>query len=162
MDHANRFESKATYLLLRAEYGVALAVCVAVLIWHITEIRWIPAVVLFVYIDLIGYIPGLIAYLRSPDHRVPKAYYVLYNTMHSFVTQAAVVGIWVAVAGWEWALLFIPVHLCGDRALFGNFLKPFRVPFEPKVLPAFEQFERSLAGSAKAPAKAAEPASQHR
>ncbi len=38
----------------------------------------------------------------------------------------------------------MPIHLCGDRALFGNFLKPFRVPFEPAALPAFTQFEKRL------------------
>lgn len=160
MDHANRFESKTTFLLIRAEYAVALAICVALLIWHIQEINWIRAVILFVYIDLIGYIPGLIVYLRSQDGRVPKLYYILYNTMHSFVTQAAVVGIWIAIAGPEWALLFIPVHLCGDRALFGNFLKPFRVSFEPKPLPVFTQFERHFADSPEIPAMKIEPVSQ--
>jgi hypothetical protein len=113
MDHANRFESKTTYRLLRAEYAVALGVCVALFAWHLSQVRWLPALVLFVY-------------------------------MHSFVTQAAVIGIWIAVAGPEWALLAVPIHLCGDRALFGNFLKPFRVPFEPKALPAFVRFEEDV------------------
>lgn len=144
MDHANRFESKTTYRLLRAEYAVALGVCVALFSWHLSQVRWLPALVLFVYIDLIGYIPGAIAYHRAHGGRIPKIYYVLYNTMHSFVTQAAVIGIWIAVAGPEWALLAVPIHLCGDRALFGNFLKPFRVPFEPKALPAFVRFEEDV------------------
>jgi hypothetical protein len=142
MDHANRFESKTTYRLLRAEYAVALAVCSALFIWHITKVHWVPAVVLFTYIDLIGYIPGAIAHHQAHGGPISKVYYVLYNTMHSFITQAVVVGIWIAVAGPEWALLAVPIHLCGDRALFGNFPKSFRVPFEPKALPAFMQFEK--------------------
>jgi hypothetical protein len=158
MDHANRFESKTTYRLLRAEYAVALAVCSALLIWHITKVRWVPAVVLFTYIDLVGYIPGAIAHHRAHGRRIPKAYYVLYNTMHSFVTQSIVVGIWIAVAGPEWALLMVPIHLCGDRALFGNFLKPFRVPFEPAALPAFTQFEKRLREPAAPDGVTAEPA----
>ncbi|WP_316525467.1 hypothetical protein [Kitasatospora brasiliensis] len=144
MDHLNRYESKVTYRLLRAEYGVALVLSAVLLLWHITEVRWLPAVLLFAYIDLIGYIPGAIAYRRAKDGRIPKAYYVLYNTMHSFVTQAVVVGAWVAISGFEWALLVVPVHLCGDRAIFGNFLKSFRVPFEPVVLPAFADFDRRV------------------
>ncbi|WNV85254.1 hypothetical protein [Umezawaea sp. Da 62-37] len=142
MDHVNRFESRTTYLLLRAEYAVALVVCSVLFLLHIGEVRWVQAVALFVYIDVIGYIPGAIAYRRARNGGIPKVYYVLYNTMHSFVTQAAVVAVWVAVAGFEWALLAVPIHLCGDRAIFGNFLKPFRVPFEPVALPAFVEFDR--------------------
>lgn len=144
MDHVNRFESRVTMLLLRAEYGVALVVCSVFFLLHISQVRWVPAVVLFAYIDLIGYLPGAIAYHRAPDRNIPKFYYVLYNTMHSFVTQAAVVGVWIAVAGPEWALLAVPVHLCGDRAIFGNFLKSFTVPFEPASIPAFAEFDRRV------------------
>jgi hypothetical protein len=146
MDHANRFESRVTYRLLRGEYGVALVVCSALFLWHITEVRWVPAVTLFAYIDLIGYIPGAIAHHRARGARIPKVYYVLYNTMHSFITQAAVVGLWIYMAGPEWALLAVPIHLCGDRAIFGNFLKPFRVPFEPAVIPEFTEFDERAAG----------------
>ncbi|AKN70134.1 MULTISPECIES: hypothetical protein [Streptomyces] len=145
MDHANRFETRTTYGLLRLEYGVALVVCSVLFLLHLSEVRWWPAVLLFVYIDLIGYIPGAIAYRRARGGDISKVYYVLYNTMHSMVTNAVVVGVWALVAGFEWALLAVPIHLCGDRALFGNFLKPFAVRFEPVRLPAFEEFERRLA-----------------
>ncbi|WP_406398629.1 hypothetical protein OH805_06415 [Streptomyces sp. NBC_00879] len=141
MDHLNRFESRVTFRLLRLEYGVALVVCSALFLWHISEVRWWPAVVLFVYIDLIGYIPGAIAFRRSREGRISKIYYVLYNTMHSFVTHAVVLGVWAAAAGFEWAFLAVPIHLCGDRAIFGNFLKSFRVRFEPVAVPAFVEFE---------------------
>ncbi|MFJ3904683.1 hypothetical protein [Streptomyces sp. NPDC090025] len=146
MDHLNRFESKATYRLLRLEYGVALVLCSVLMLLHLSEVRWWAAVLLFVYIDVIGYLPGAVAFRRAPGGRIPKVYYVLYNTMHSLVTNAAVVGVWVLVAGFEWALLAVPIHLCGDRALFGNFLKSFKVPFEPVRLPAFAEFESRLAG----------------
>ncbi|MGH3758285.1 hypothetical protein [Actinophytocola sp.] len=131
MDHVNRFDTRTTHALVRLEYGIALGVCVALFVPHVGEVRWLPAVVLFAYIDLVGYLPGAIAHHRARGGRIPKAYYVLYNVMHSFVTQAVVVGAWVLVSGWEWALLAVPIHLLGDRALFGNALKPFSVPFEP-------------------------------
>lgn len=146
MDHLNRYESKTTYTLLRVEYGIGLAVSTALFVAHIGDVRWIPAIVLFFYIDLIGYIPGLIAYLRSPTKQIPRIYYILYNTMHSMTTQTLVVGVWIAVSGFEWALLVVAIHLCGDRALFGNFMKSFLVPFEPKKTTAFARFEQELQG----------------
>ncbi|HET9139828.1 hypothetical protein [Actinophytocola sp.] len=145
MDAANHFETRTTYRLIRLEYLVGLAVAVALFAAHIGEVRWLPAVLLFAYIDLVGYIPGAIAYHRSPTKQISKVYYVLYNTMHSLVTQAVVIGLWVWLIGWEWALLAIPIHLFGDRALFGNFLKPFAVQFEPVEHPAFGALRAGVA-----------------
>ena len=147
MDHLNRFVSRTTYHLMRAEYFVALVASSVLMGLHLGKVHWLAAVVLFAYIDLIGYIPGAIAFRRAQrqGREMPKVYYVLYNTMHSFVTQAAVVGVWAAISGFQWAMLAVPIHLCGDRSLFGNFLKPFAVPFEPHQLPEFAEFERSLA-----------------
>ncbi len=140
MDAVNRFDTRTTHLLMRLENLIALGVCVTLFVLHIDEVRWLPAVLLFVYIDVIGYLPGAIAFHRSPTKRIPKVYYVLYNTMHTFSTQFVVVGVWVLLFGWEWALLAIPVHLFGDRALFGNTLKPFAVSFEPAPHPAYVRF----------------------
>lgn len=144
MDHVNRFDSRTTLWLIRAEFGIALAVSFGLFVWNIGEVYWPTAILLFVYIDLIGYIPGLIAHLRSPDGEVSRVYYVLYNTMHSFITQAAVIALWTWLFGWGWALLAIPIHLCGDRSIFGNFMKPFDAPFEPKPIPAFVEFQRRV------------------
>jgi hypothetical protein len=140
MDAINRFDSKNTFLLMRLENLIALGVCVALFVIHLGEVRWLPAVILFVYIDAVGYLPGAIAFHRSPTKRIPKVYYVLYNTMHTFSTQFVVTALWVLVFGWEWALLAIPIHLFGDRALFGNTLKPFAVSFEPTPHPAYVRF----------------------
>lgn len=137
MDAANRFDSKATYRLIRLEYLVALGVSLYFLGTNLGEVRWWAFAALFVYIDVIGYLPGAFAFHRSTTKRIPKVYYVLYNVMHSMATQFGVAMLWGALFGLEWALLALPIHLCGDRALFGNFLKPFRVSFEPVVHPAF-------------------------
>ncbi|MFI9504573.1 hypothetical protein [Nocardia sp. NPDC052566] len=144
MDHINRFDSRNTLWLIRIEFGIGLVVALGLFAWHLGEVYWPTAVLLFVYIDAIGYIPGLIAHLRSPDGEVPRAYYVFYNTMHSFITQAAVMAVWIWLFGFGWALLAIPIHLCGDRSIFGNFMKPFDAPFEPKPIPAFVEFQRRL------------------
>ncbi|KOU38731.1 hypothetical protein [Streptomyces sp. WM6378] len=144
MDQLNSFESPTTTRLHRSEYLVGLGVSLVLFIVHVGEVRWLPAVLLFVYIDLIGYIPGAIAYRRSPNHRIHKAFYVLYNTMHSLITQGVVVGLWIWVSGPEWALLVIPIHLCADRGVFGNFLKPFALPFEPVVNEEFAYLSQAL------------------
>lgn len=141
MDSVNRFDTRTTHRLIRAEYLVGLLACLVLFALHAAEVRWLPAIGLFLYIDLIGYLPGAIAYRRSATKRIPKLYHVLYNTTHSLVTQAVVVGLWAWLIGWEWALLAIPIHLFGDRALFGNFLKPFSIDFEPTAHPAFVAFE---------------------
>lgn len=144
MDQANPFESRTTYCLHRAEYLVLFAVAVALFVVHIHQVRWLPAVVLFFYIDLIGYIPGALAWHRSSTKWISKIYYVLYNTMHSLITQSAVIALWVLFIGWEWSLLVIPIHLFGDRALFGNFLKPFNLSFEPRPHPAYLKLRAAL------------------
>lgn len=147
MDAINRFDSKNTFLLMRLENLIALGVCVALFVIHLGEVRWLPAVILFVYIDAVGYLPGAIAFHRSPTKRISKVYYVLYNTMHTFSTQFVVAGLWVLAFGWEWALLAIPIHLFGDRALFGNTLKPFTVSFEPTPHPAYVRFTAEAVAS---------------
>ncbi|WP_078490323.1 hypothetical protein [Streptomyces scopuliridis] len=140
MDGKNLFETPTTYRLIRLEYGLGLVIAAAFFFTHLDEVRWLPAIGLFAYIDLIGYIPGAIAYHRSASKRIHRAYYVLYNVMHSLVTQTLVVLAWIWLWGPEWALLVIPIHLFGDRALFGNFLKPFALDFEPVAHPAYSRF----------------------
>lgn len=131
MDQANPFETPKTFALHRAEYLVGLAVTTALIVAHFDEIRWLPAIALFLHIDLIGYLPGALAFKRSGGRPIAKTYYVLYNVMHSLITQAGVAALWWWLIGPEWALLALPFHLFGDRGLFGNFMKPFALPFEP-------------------------------
>lgn len=147
MDARNHFESTTTYRLLRLEYLVGLGLSVVLLVVHRGQVNWWVFAALFVYIDLVGYIPGAIAFHRSKSKRIAKVYYVLYNTMHSLVTQAAVALLWTLLVRPEWALLALPIHLCGDRAVFGNFLKPFRLSFEPVAHPAFTRLEAELAAA---------------
>src|SRR3954465_5021286 len=140
MDSHNLFLTRATYRFLRAEYAAALVAAIVLAIVPLGDIRWPLFIGLFVYIDLIGYLPGAIAYRRSPDHSIARRYYALYNARHSLLSAAAVAGLWCLLVRPEWALLALPIHLCGDRGLFGNFLKPFGLSFEPVVHPAYQEF----------------------
>lgn len=138
MDVKNPYESPVTFRLHRAEYVAGFVASIVMIVIHWNQIRWGVWIGLFLYIDLIGYIPGAIAFRRSPDHRIHKTYYVLYNSMHSLITCAIVAGLWMWLVKPEWALLALPFHVLGDRGVFGNFLKPFGRPFEPVANPRFE------------------------
>ncbi len=144
VDARNLFDTRTTSRLLRLEWSVALGVSVAAALAHLSEIRWWLFVSLFLVIDLIGYLPGAIAYRRSPGGRIGRGYYVAYNLMHSLVTWAVFAGVWSWLVGAEWALLALPIHLMGDRALFGNTLKPFGVSFEPSTHPDFDTFQQTF------------------
>jgi hypothetical protein len=148
MDSKNRFDSPATHLLLRLECLAALGAAVALAFLHRAEIRWVPFAALFVAIDLVGYIPGAIAHRRGKGGPIAAIYYALYNATHSLLAGGAIAALWSVVAGPEWALLAIPIHLLGDRALFGNFYKPRGVAFEPETHPAFAAFEKEIARGA--------------
>lgn len=154
MDAVNRFETPTTFALVRAEYCAGLALSAGLFLWHLDEVRWPVALALFAYIDVIGYLPGALAHHRAAGGPVPRAYYVLYNAMHSWLTAGAVVALWAWLVRPEWALLAVPIHLCGDRGLLGNFLKPFAVAFEPKPHPAFVRLEESLKSGPATPSPA--------
>ncbi|MDH6131834.1 hypothetical protein P3T37_001208 [Kitasatospora sp. MAA4] len=147
MDAKNLFMTRNTYWLVRAEYGLGLLVAVGLFFRHLGQIQWPAAIGLFLYIDLIGYIPGAIAYHRSKTKQLSKAYYVLYNLMHSMVTQGLVALAWTWLWGAQWTLLVLVIHLFGDRALFGNFIKPFGLHFEPQADPAYRRFSSEFAAA---------------
>jgi len=154
MDARNRFETPATFALARIEWLALFGVCGWLAITHLGEIRWPVFAGMFAIIDVIGYLPGAIAYRRSRTGRIHRGYYVAYNTMHSLLTGGAMIGIWALLVRPEWALLAVPIHLLGDRALFGNTLKPFGVSFEPSSHPTFTAFERAYRGASDASAPA--------
>jgi hypothetical protein len=143
MDHANLFMTETTYRLIRLEYLAGLLVAGGLTLGHFGQVRWAVFVLLFAQIDLIGYLPGMVLF-RKRKGDVPAACYVLYNVMHSFLTGALTAAVWSVVVRPEWALLAIPIHLCGDRALFGNFLKPLCVSFEPEAHPAYQELRLQL------------------
>ncbi len=140
MDHANYFDTKNTYGIVRAEYFAGFLVCGALLIAHFGEVRWAAALTLFFLIDVIGYLPGALTFRLSKDKSIHKAYYVLYNVMHNWFAAGTIAGLWTYFVKWEWALLAIPFHLCADRGLLGNYLKPFGVSFEPVRHPSYKAF----------------------
>jgi hypothetical protein len=144
MDPVNTFDTPATHRAVRAEYGL-LAAASGYLLWRKRrEVRWPVALGLFLYSDTLGYVPGAIAYRRSHDKRIARPYYVAYNTMHSGVWACTAAATWARLVRPEWAMLSIPLHIGIDRAVFGNMLKPFSVPFEPEPHPVWEAVREQL------------------
>ena len=136
MDIKNRFHTASTFLLERAEHGLVVVACSLFALFHWRDVGWVRFVVAFVVIDLIGYIPGAIAYHRHHGGRIPAIYHYLYNITHSYLTAALIVAMWAGAIGrFEWAMLAFPIHLSGDRSIFGNIYKPLDLPFEPAAVP---------------------------
>src|SRR5262245_18466533 len=111
--------------LARHVYLVGLVVAVGLALVHFGEIRFGRFVALFTAIDAISFVPGALAQKRAAGGPIPRVYHVLYDTAHSLVVNAALAAAWSLALGPDWALLAAPIHLLGDRALFGNFSAPF-------------------------------------
>ena len=128
----NRLHTDTTFLLERAEHLLVVIVCSALVLQHWQEVSWLRFVIAFATLDVIGYIPGAIAYRRQRGGGIPAIYHYLYNTTHSYLVAALLVAGWaLGIGGFEWAMLAFPIHLSGDRGIFGNIYKPLELPFEP-------------------------------
>lgn len=131
MDNAHRFHTDETWCWVRAEH-VALVLALSVLAaLHAQNVAWERFVVAFAAIDLVGYLPGAVAFRRAGGVKIAPMYHHLYNITHSYLVAGAAVGAWaLAIGGFEWAMLAVPIHLSGDRGVFGNVYKPVSLPFE--------------------------------
>lgn len=135
MDIKNPLHTPATYRLVRAEQIAFMFLCAALLAWHWDQVNWWRAAAAFGTIDVLGYIPGALAYRRRGGGPIRPIYHHLYNIAHTYLVVGAVVGMWLAASGPEWAMLAAPLHLSIDRGVFGNVFKPVELPFEPVPVP---------------------------
>lgn len=146
MDMKNPLHTAGTYRLARAEQIALLLLCGALLVWHRGEVNWWRAVFAFSIIDIVGYLPGAIAYRRRKGGPIPAVYHHLYNLAHTYLVVGSAVAVWAWMGGPEWAMLAVPFHLSGDRGVFGNVFKPVALPFEPVQVP--ELWSRLMGGPA--------------
>lgn len=141
MDTQNRFHTDSSFRLVRAEAVLGLLALVYLLLAFASDVNWSRFLVAFALVDLVGYLPGALAFRRALARRRPAdrtapriaaRFHHLYNLTHSFLTCGVVLGLWFVASGdVEWAMLALPLHLLGDRGLFGNTYKPSNLPFEP-------------------------------
>src|ERR1700690_1913233 len=94
MDNLNRFHTRATYWIVRAEHIALLVILTGLLFWRAGEVNWLRAVVAFVLIDVVGYIPGAIVFRRSRHGRISRWYYNAYNIAHTYLVSGAGVALW--------------------------------------------------------------------
>ena len=157
MDLKNPLHTSGTYRLARAEQLAVMFLCAGLLLWHRGEVSWTRAAIAFVIIDVVGYLPGAIAYRRSKGRPIPAVYHHLYNFAHTYLVVGTATAVWAWLSGPEWAMLAVPLHLSGDRGLFGNLFKPVGLPFEPVQVP--ELWSRLMGGPVpQAPPGLATPA----
>lgn len=136
MDKYNRTHSTGTYLLMRAEHLAVVVACAWMAIRHLAVLNLWHFAIAFIAIDAVGYLPGLVAYLRRDRGLIDPVFHYLYNVAHSYLTWSVIVLAWAQWSGWEWAMLAVPIHLSGDRSIFGNVFKPVGRSFEPAPPPA--------------------------
>jgi hypothetical protein len=146
MDKENTFHTPATYALVRIDWAIIMLGTFALLVMHWREVHWWRFTAAFLLPDLIGTFPGLYVYYakRTGQHRsIPSIIHTLYNLGHSMVAVTAICALWwLATGSLEWAMLGFPLHLAGDRSIFGNIYKPFGVAFEPVKHKAYDRFEQ--------------------
>jgi hypothetical protein len=146
MDKYNLFYTRTVYNLVRLDWTVIMLVPVVLLALHWREVAWWRFAGAFLLPDLIGTFPGIYIYYfrRSGEHRsIPSIHHKLYNFAHCFATSVLFCSIWWLASGrLEWAMLAFPIHLAGDRCVFGNIYKPLGLAFEPVKHEAFDRFEQ--------------------
>jgi hypothetical protein len=98
---------------------------------RVSSIAWGRFVLAFALIDVVGYIPGALAFRLARGRHIAPVYHYLYNTTHSYLTAAVGLALWAVAGHVEWAMLAIPIHLSGDRGLLGSFSRPVSMPFAP-------------------------------
>ncbi len=131
MDPRHRFHSEETFRWVRAEHLAIVAVASVLGILHVHEVSCLRFGLAFVGIDLVGYLPGALAFRRSRDGRIAPLYHHAYNFTHSYLVAGVAVCAWALAMGrLEWAMVAVPIHLSGDRGIFGNTYKPTSLPFE--------------------------------
>lgn len=132
MDTRNRFHTRESYALMRLEHVGVVAVCCVIVLLRIDALDWARFIGALVFIDIVGYLPGAIAFRRRRGPAISPVFHYLYNITHSYLTWAAIVAAWAMLIGaFEVAMLAVPIHLSADRGLFGNVFKPVSLPFEP-------------------------------
>jgi hypothetical protein len=131
MDKFDKSHSTGSYWLMRSEHLAIIAICVVLALRHLADINYWRFAAAFLAIDILGYLPGLAAYLRRNKGPIAPVYHYLYNLTHSYLTWGVLILAWSQLLGWEWAMLAVPIHLSGDRGLFGNVFKPTGRSFEP-------------------------------
>ena len=145
MDKENLFHTRPIYGLVRLDWFFVGLIPLILVVLNWRDVDWWRFTYAFLLPDLIGTLPGLYIYYgrrKGPHRSIPSAVHILYNFGHCFGGVAFFCAIWwLATGKLEWAMLAFPIHLSGDRSIFGNIYKPLGTAFEPVKHEAFKRFE---------------------
>lgn len=148
MDKYNLFFTRGHYNLERLDWAVIMLIALALTVLHYQQVNWWAFTIAFLMPDLIATFPGLYIYYarRSGEHRsIPGIIHKLYNFGHNFAVVTVASLIWAYLGhGFEWAMLAFPIHLGGDRSIFGNIYKPLETSFEAVEHQAFSRFKEEI------------------
>ncbi len=151
MDKHNLFHTRTLYNLVRLDWFFVGLVPLVLVVMYWRDVSWWRFTYAFLLPDLIATLPGLYIYYgrRSGPHRsIPGVIHILYNFGHCFGGVALFCAVWWLATGKpEWAMLAFPIHLAGDRSIFGNIYKPLGTAFEPVKHEAFKRFEEEYQGA---------------
>ncbi len=140
MTGAERARLEGAWRWMRAEHAALVLALSALVLLHAAEVAWGRFLAAFALIDLVGYLPGAVAFRRARGGPIAPAYHHLYNLTHSYLVAGAGVACWaLAGGGLEWAMLAVPIHLSGDRGILGTFARPVSQPFEPPACGSEEE-----------------------
>jgi len=115
----------------RAESLLGLIISSWLLVRHWRDVNWATFIILFSYIDIIGYLPGLARVHQKRNPVIETPFYWAYNATHTFLTAVPVAAIMVWLdRRHRWSALAVFIHLFGDRGLLGNFTKVVGNEFE--------------------------------
>ena len=79
---------------------------------QVHEIAWGRFVAAFLLIDLVGYLPGAIAFRKAGDSPISFRYYLLYNVTHNYVVMGAAVAAFLDILLWSaWMRWMVVRHL---------------------------------------------------
>lgn len=108
---------------LRYEYLLFFVLGLMASIHLYRDIDWLAYFLLFLLIDAIGYIPGVLWSLLSGSNHPPTFFYRAYNVAHSMPFLLLVTLVYWLLFADLYPTLALFVHLSGDRGVLGNFFK---------------------------------------
>ncbi len=128
--------NQSALTLIRIEYLMCFFISVYFFFINIESINWWLFIALFMVIDLVGYIPGMLRTLVTKNQVPERIFYILYNITHNLTVIGALVFMCWQMGWLDWSFLAIPIHLFGDRGVLGNFYKPYETPYnDPSIAP---------------------------
>src|ERR1700751_5119505 len=103
MDNANRLPTRNKWPWVRVEQVTITLGLSALVVLQRREVNWERFLVAFGVIDIVGYLPGAIAFRCAKGGTILPIFYRLYNFTHNYLIAIIAAGLWaVAVGHVEW------------------------------------------------------------